>query len=141
MKAWLVTIALLAGTFAHAQDQSSCPAPRQPEPATSCSNRDVDRNLTVRVQGLLTRYESHSGAHSPPDSVGYDMMHSKLTPELASDPIERVQEHPYRFCDIGLETRRVDYSVEKEIEALSLCGLPHTYWIAKTFQTASPQLP
>ena len=102
MKAWLVTIALLAGTFAHAQDQSSCPAPRQPVPATNCSNRDVDRNLSVRVHGLFTRNESDGGAHSPPDSVGYAMMHSKLTPELASDTIERVQDHPYRFCDMGL---------------------------------------
>jgi hypothetical protein len=112
MKAWIVTIAC-SGIFAHAQDQSRCPAPRQPVPATSCSNRYVDRNLAVRVQGLLTRHESDSGADSPPDSVGYAMMHSKLTPELASDTIERVQEHPYRFCDMGLEiTERVKESFQ-----------------------------
>jgi hypothetical protein len=113
MKAWIVTIACIAGIFAHAQDQSSCPAPRQPVPATSCSNRDVDRDLAVRVQGLLTRHESDSGAHSPPNSVEYSMMHSKLTPELAMDTINRVQHHPYRFCDIGLEiTERVKESFQ-----------------------------
>jgi hypothetical protein len=113
MKAWIVTIALLPGLFAHAQDQSSCPAPRQPVPATSCTNRDVDRNFAVRVQGLLTRHESDSGAHSPPDSVEYAMMHSKLTPELAIDTIARVQDHPYRFCDMGLEiTERVKESFQ-----------------------------
>ena len=113
MKAWIVTTALLAWIFAHAQDQSSCPAPRQPVPATSCSNRDVDRTLVVRVQGLLTRHESDSGAHSPLDSVGYAMMHSKLTPALASDTIGRVQDPSYRFCDMGLEiTERVKESFQ-----------------------------
>jgi hypothetical protein len=113
VKAWIVTIALLSGIFAHAQDQSSCPAPRQPLPASSCSNGDVNRNLAIRVQSLLTRHESDSGAHSPPDSVGYAMMHSKLTPELASDTIEHVQDHPYRFCDMGLEiTERVKESFQ-----------------------------
>lgn len=37
--------------------------------------------------------------------------------------------------------RRVEYSVEKEIKALSACGLPHDDWIARTLQAASPQLP
>jgi diadenosine tetraphosphatase ApaH/serine/threonine PP2A family protein phosphatase len=37
--------------------------------------------------------------------------------------------------------RRVEYSVETEIKALSSCGLPHADWIAKTLQAASPQLP
>jgi predicted phosphodiesterase len=37
--------------------------------------------------------------------------------------------------------RRVEYEVEKEIKALSTCGLPHSDWIAKTLRTASPQMP
>lgn len=37
--------------------------------------------------------------------------------------------------------RRVEYDLEKELKALSSCGLPHADWIAKTLHTASPQMP
>src|SRR2546422_2608567 len=33
--------------------------------------------------------------------------------------------------------RRVDYDVEKELKALSSCGLPHADWIAKSLHTGS----
>jgi diadenosine tetraphosphatase ApaH/serine/threonine PP2A family protein phosphatase len=44
------------------------------------------------------------------------------------------------FDESNPTIRRVDYRLEKEIEALSSCGLPHTEWIAKTLQTASPSI-
>jgi predicted phosphodiesterase len=37
--------------------------------------------------------------------------------------------------------RRVEYDVEKELKALSNCGLPHSDWVAKTLRSASPQIP
>lgn len=37
--------------------------------------------------------------------------------------------------------RRVEYDVEKEIQALCGCGLPHGDWIAKTLRSATPQMP
>ncbi len=37
--------------------------------------------------------------------------------------------------------RRVEYDVEKELKALSSCGLPHADWIAKSLHTGSPQMP
>ena len=37
--------------------------------------------------------------------------------------------------------RRVEYDVDKELEALSCCGLPHADWIAKILSSASPQMP
>jgi len=37
--------------------------------------------------------------------------------------------------------RRVEYDVEKELKALSSCGLPHADWIARTLHTGSPQMP
>jgi predicted phosphodiesterase len=37
--------------------------------------------------------------------------------------------------------RRVDYDVEREIRALSTCGLPHADWVARTLASASPQMP
>jgi len=45
------------------------------------------------------------------------------------------------FDESSPTIRRVEYSVEREIKALSSCGLPHADWIAKTLQAASPQLP
>jgi hypothetical protein len=37
--------------------------------------------------------------------------------------------------------RRVEYDVDKELKALSICGLPHSGWIAETLKTARPQMP
>jgi diadenosine tetraphosphatase ApaH/serine/threonine PP2A family protein phosphatase len=37
--------------------------------------------------------------------------------------------------------RRVEYHVDREIKALFACGFPHADWIAKSLQTASPQMP
>ncbi len=37
--------------------------------------------------------------------------------------------------------RRVEYDVEKELKALSSCGLPHSDWIAKILHTGSFQMP
>ena len=37
--------------------------------------------------------------------------------------------------------RRVAYDMDKELEALSHCGLPHREWLAKTLQSARPQMP
>lgn len=37
--------------------------------------------------------------------------------------------------------RRVEYDVDREVRALSGCGLPHSDWIAKILQSASPQMP
>jgi len=37
--------------------------------------------------------------------------------------------------------RRVEYDVEKELKALSDCGLPHAGWIARMIATAQPLMP
>ncbi|MDP9337326.1 MAG: metallophosphatase family protein [Acidobacteriota bacterium] len=37
--------------------------------------------------------------------------------------------------------RRVEYDVEKELKALSCCGLPRADWIAKSLHTGTPQMP
>jgi predicted phosphodiesterase len=37
--------------------------------------------------------------------------------------------------------RRVEYDVDRELEALSRCGLPHADWVARIIATASPQMP
>jgi predicted phosphodiesterase len=37
--------------------------------------------------------------------------------------------------------RRVEYDMDKELNALSQCGLPHADWIARTLASASPQMP
>jgi putative phosphoesterase len=37
--------------------------------------------------------------------------------------------------------RRVAYDVDKEVNALLACGLPHADWIAKSLKTGLPQMP
>ena len=37
--------------------------------------------------------------------------------------------------------RRVEYDVEAEIRALSASGLPHADWVAKTLESARPEMP
>jgi putative phosphoesterase len=37
--------------------------------------------------------------------------------------------------------RRVEYDMEKELKALSACGLPGSTWTAKMLRTACPQMP
>lgn len=37
--------------------------------------------------------------------------------------------------------RRVEYDVDRELEALAACGLPHADWVAKSLESASPQMP
>jgi putative phosphoesterase len=43
--------------------------------------------------------------------------------------------------DSGPTIRRVAYDVEKEIQALFACRLPHSNWVAKTLRSAFPQMP
>jgi putative phosphoesterase len=43
--------------------------------------------------------------------------------------------------DSKLSIRRVEYDVDRELEALSVSGLPRADWIAKTLETARPQVP
>jgi putative phosphoesterase len=37
--------------------------------------------------------------------------------------------------------RRVEYDVEKEIQAVLACGLPHADWVAKMLKSACPRMP
>ena len=37
--------------------------------------------------------------------------------------------------------RRVEYDVDRELEALAQCGLPHAAWVARILASATPQVP
>jgi putative phosphoesterase len=39
------------------------------------------------------------------------------------------------------EIRRVDYDLSRELMALSSSGFPHADWVARTLESASPQMP
>ncbi len=48
----------------------------------------------------------------------------------------------YLLIDDGKpRIRRVEYDVEKEIEAIRASGMPYPDWIARTLRAASPQMP
>ncbi len=43
--------------------------------------------------------------------------------------------------DFNPQIRRVEYDVDRELKALAGCGLPHSDWVAKILESASPQMP
>jgi putative phosphoesterase len=43
--------------------------------------------------------------------------------------------------EFDLIIRRVDYDVAKEIQALSVCGLPHAAWVARMLESGSFEMP
>jgi putative phosphoesterase len=57
-------------------------------------------------------------------------------------PYDGDQRASYLLLDDSKPTiRRVEYDVDKELNALSTCGLPHVDWIARTLKSARPQMP
>jgi hypothetical protein len=112
MKTWIVAIALV-GVFAYAQDQSSCPAPRQRMATSNCNSGDLNRDITVHVAALDARDGSTSSEYVPAGSGGYSSAGSKISPEAMADAVAHVEQHHYRACDIGLEiTDRVKESFQ-----------------------------
>jgi outer membrane translocation and assembly module TamA len=103
MKPWIVAVAALLGVFANAQDQSSCPGPRQRVPTSNCSSGDVKRNITVYVAALEAGDGGTSGTYAPAGSGGYASVGSRVSPETMADTVAHVEQHQYRACDIGLE--------------------------------------
>jgi predicted phosphodiesterase len=48
----------------------------------------------------------------------------------------------YLLIDNGkLSIRRVEYALERELQELAYCGLPHAEWIARSLRTARPEMP
>jgi putative phosphoesterase len=48
----------------------------------------------------------------------------------------------YLLLDDSAPTiRRVEYDIDEELQALAVCGLPHTDWIARMLKSGSPELP
>jgi len=103
MKPWIVAVAALLGVFANAQDQSSCPGPRQRVPTSHCSSGDVNRNVTVHVAALEAGDGVASGTYAPAGSGGYASVGSRVSPETMADTVARVEQGQYRTCDVGLE--------------------------------------
>jgi len=103
MKPWIVAVAALLSVFAEAQDQSTCPGPRQRVPTSNCSSSDVSRNLTVHVAALEAGDGNASSTYAPAGGGGYASVGSKVSPETMADTVARVEKRQYRACDIGLE--------------------------------------
>jgi hypothetical protein len=103
MKTLVVAIALVVGVIVHAQDQSTCPGPRQHFSTSSCASGDLNRNIRVRVATLDTRHGSNSSAYTPASSGGYASVGSRISPGDMAETVLSVEQHTYRSCDIGLE--------------------------------------
>jgi hypothetical protein len=102
MKTWIVVAGVLLGIFANAQDQSSCPGPRQPVPTSNCVSSDR-RNITVHVAALQAGDGGGSSMYSPAGAGAYASVGSKVSPETMADTVAGVEQRQYRACDIGSE--------------------------------------
>jgi len=48
----------------------------------------------------------------------------------------------YLILDDGVpQIRRVAYDVDREVNALAACGMPHSGWVAKSLLSARPEMP
>jgi predicted phosphodiesterase len=48
----------------------------------------------------------------------------------------------YLLIDDGTPSiRRVEYDIEREADAMTMSGLPHADWVARTLRSARPQMP
>ena len=104
MKTFVVALALVLGAFLHAQDQSTCPGPRERIPRSSCTDSDVSRDIRVRVASIDTRHgAANTGTYNPAGSGGYASVGSIISPAAMSDTVGYVEQHTYRSCDINLE--------------------------------------
>ena len=115
----------------HASPESTWRAP-EPE-ASDAELESVYRPLAKSVvvyghvhRGFIRRVSGMIVANSGSVSLPYD-----------GDP-----RAAYLLLDESTPTiRRVQYDVDKEVQALSSCGLPHADWIAKMLVSAKPQMP
>lgn len=52
------------------------------------------------------------------------------------------QRAAYLLLDDAAPTiRRVEYNVDRELNALATCGLPHADWVARMLKNARPEMP
>lgn len=95
MKNWFGVSVLIAGVFAHGQNQSACPGPRRDAPVSTCGSVEGKGEITVHVATIDTGSGSMSG--------GYVTKGSKIGPEMLADTAGNIERHQYRACDIGKE--------------------------------------
>ena len=112
---------------------------RSPGPAASDAElRSVYGPLgrRIAVYGHIHR----SWVRSVPSSQGAELLVANAgSVSLSYDGDCRAA---YLLLDDSRPTiRRVEYDMEKEIQALSNGGLPHSDWVARTLRSGSPQMP
>lgn len=79
----------------------------------------IHRPYTRRAGGLIIANSGSVGMPHDGDRRASYLLLDELTPSI----------------------RRVEYDVDREIEALQVSGRPHADWIARTLRAAAPQMP
>ena len=105
-------------------------------PAAAASDAELESIYAPLGQAIVTYAHIH---HPYIRSVSGRIVANTGSVSLSYDGDPRAS---YLLLDDSLPSiRRVPYDKEKELEALSHCGLPHREWLAKTLQSARPQMP
>ncbi len=84
----------------------------------------------------------HGHTHRPSIRALYGMPKVLVDTGSAGLPYDGDPRAAYLLVTDGVAAiRRVEYEIDKELKALSSCGLPFVDWIANMLRTSSPQMP
>jgi putative phosphoesterase len=133
--AWLRSLPRLqkhgAMTLVHASPQSTWRAPAQ-----NASDADLESAYGPLGRPIAIYGHIH---HPFIRSVSGMTVVNAGSVSLSYDGDRRAS---YLLLDASKPTiRRVEYDVESELRALAACRLPHSDWIARTLESACPQMP
>jgi putative phosphoesterase len=119
----------LALVHAKPGDLWRAPAPEDTDEELESAYRPLDRPVVVYGhihRPFVRRTRQMTVANSGSVSLSYDG--DSRAAYLVAD-------------EWGVSVRRVAYDVDRELDLLRTCSLPHGDWIARTIQSASPQMP
>jgi diadenosine tetraphosphatase ApaH/serine/threonine PP2A family protein phosphatase len=119
----------LALVHAKPGDLWRAPAPEDTDEELESAYRPLDRPVVVYGhihRPFVRRTRQMTVANSGSVSLSYDG--DSRAAYLVAD-------------EWGVSVRRVAYDVDRELDLLRTCSLPHADWIARTIQSASPQMP
>jgi predicted phosphodiesterase len=135
--AWLstlpMTLALPGVAIVHAMPESCWRAP-----AASASAAELD----VMYGPLGQAFVVFGHTHLPSIQCLEGRLKFLINSGSVGLPYDGDPRASYLLIDEGKPAiRRVEYSVEDEIKALSQCGLPGAEWTVKMLRTSRPQMP
>lgn len=110
------------------------PASAWNSPPAGATNAELESTYSQLGQAIAI----YGHIHQPfvRDVAGFTVINTgSVSQSFDGDP-----RASYLLIDNGTpKIRRVEYDIEREINAITACGLPHADWMARTLRAARPQ--